>query len=393
MAGAENLNQSRLLISLLLIASLAWFFYYGIVTVWDYTGSDFISFYRASEQMLEGKSPYLEILERTSPEPEAEPVPWGNYIYPTFFATCLFPLTSLDPFWAKKVFVIISICLYVLASIYLIKREYGKGTYPHLALCLVIVALCWGPSIENMRVGQSNILVFLLLFCSWLFLDREMESAGGAALGLACAVKLTPIVALPFFIVYFKPKIVLAGLLAFFASMILIFPRYNWTYFTVILPAMRDFGTMPDVPSVHSLAISVLRVPERMALALTLILYIYFLFALWRRKEFFSSKTVLLYAIFVIAPITGERTHHFMITVLPVLWVLTQQSRYGIRFLGTGWVILMLLLFPFFYYTPIGNLLNMNPLGISHQHILTLASVVLCLAFPRIVERHCLVRQ
>jgi len=231
-------SLKRLFCFFLLTAVLFIFAWHSLIEIWDYTGSDFVTFRDAAAALWKGESPYAKIWAADAVDPGS---PWGNYIYPANFACILIPLISLPVFLAKKVYVVLGALMFSVAIWQITKNSLPK-VHPLWAMVATFsVGVLWAPAIETIRLGQSNMPVFLLLFMAIQCARKEKDILAGVFLGLACSIKLTPLIIIPLCLAGGRPKMAAAAVTSFFASLLICFPHQNWYYFTKVFPNMSDF--------------------------------------------------------------------------------------------------------------------------------------------------------
>ncbi len=129
--------------------------------------SDFEFYYRAAQQVLHGRSPYLE----------------GGYVYPPLLACLLAPLAAFDYFTARWIWFAISHAAFLGAG-WLVWRHLGRG---RAALCAV--ALVWaagGAAEDGFGLGQADAVLVLLAVIALSGGGRAAAAgtAGGFALKL-----------------------------------------------------------------------------------------------------------------------------------------------------------------------------------------------------------------
>src|SRR5579883_497706 len=129
--------------------------------------SDFEFYYHAAQQVLHGRSPYLE----------------GGYVYPPLLACLLAPLAMFDYFTARWIWFAISHAAFLAAG-WLLWRHLGRG---RAALCAV--ALVWaagGAAEDGFGLGQADAVLLLLGVIALTSAGRAaaLSIAGGFALKL-----------------------------------------------------------------------------------------------------------------------------------------------------------------------------------------------------------------
>ena len=144
----------------------------------------------------------------------------------------LAPFTALSRPAAQFVWVCLKLplaCLVLAMSAGIVSRSGGRLTAPAIGL---IVACWWLPVMLDMQEGQTNLLVLLPLVAALYVVQRETSASdvlAGFLIGLAMAVKVTPVM----FAVYFLWKrrwAVAASALASAALVSLVVPAmvFGW---------------------------------------------------------------------------------------------------------------------------------------------------------------------
>ncbi|MCG3199329.1 MAG: hypothetical protein GHCLOJNM_03840 [bacterium] len=322
------------------------FLKYGWWETSDYIGGDFEIFHQAARKLSEGKNPYPKRVLETDPL-EAIGQAWGNYIYPPLFARLLVPLTSLDPFWAKKVYLLL--CLGVL--FWLLFPRDGTG-YKGRAQLWGGYALFfgWGPVIQTFRQGQSDFIPLFLTAVAIRLLFRpsasDTEVAGpedrwrnrrhglaGILIGVGAMIKLTPLLIFPVLIVTGLWTVAAGMVLGAVGALLVSGPFLSWQYFIQVLPTMADFAGMRRCPSVHIVLVRLLdsvpapegwegvwhRVAELAGVSLSCALFAGVLIGFFRNRRTFSAADTLLLACFLPPLFAGEVEHHYALALLPAL--------------------------------------------------------------------------
>jgi hypothetical protein len=376
----ENSESRPLLVVFwwfLFLLVICLFVMYSVIDVWEYTGRDFEIFYTAAGDLWNGRSPYEELLatyadSRIGHYPIA---PWGHYLYPTNFACLMIPFLVFPVFWAKKVYVALSIIIFVPVFLKVftavLPPNVGpfrrKGPDPQVpldraaaplspwsALFLFAVGFLWGPAIDTFRLGQSNVPVFLLFFASWWSARKDREILAGIFLGLGCSIKLTPILIIPLVVAAWRPKLVAAALGSFFLSFVICFPQYHWRYFTTIVPALSAISTVETAPSAHAAILYGARRwgfdPGRWATVFPMVYYAACLLRVFLSRRLIRADGVLLLGMLITPALAADCSHHYMIALFPMMWLMGGLLERG-QNVGTVWRVgLLLLLLVSAYY-------------------------------------------
>jgi len=169
-------------------AILAGFTYYSAASVTH----GFLAYYAAARLLMDGAlgpsayddawfGAYLQQLTGTSIREIFTPNP------PTM-ALMAWPIAALDHDVARVVWLFGSVTLFV-AAVHALARERARhDPVPIAALLLAMLA----PAVfTNIRIGQGYLIVFALLAGAVVWIARQRQLAGGAALGLALGLKLS----------------------------------------------------------------------------------------------------------------------------------------------------------------------------------------------------------
>lgn len=149
-----------------------------VVLPWPYLDdrlSDFSAYWGAAGQLIRGLSPYTHV----------------TYIYPPVLAILVSPLALLSYVLARRVFFVASVLVLLAAAALLARKQTGwKRLWPLCSLAVI------GSLSENLVLGQVQPLLLLLVVVAFLAASRRRQGIEGAALGLAAAIKLWPVLLL-----------------------------------------------------------------------------------------------------------------------------------------------------------------------------------------------------
>ena len=181
---------------------------------------DFSVYYYGSQAFYLGANPYIQATNSFS-----------NFVYPPFVLLFFLPFLLLSYTSAGIVFLVFSfLSLFIGVYLFLqaIRRFTWSGYFMMLALCLLAF-----PVKFTFGMGQINLVVFFLLSMTVFFLQKKRQVVAGVFLGLSLALKLFPILLLPYFLITGKIRIVCVAL-GFFLLL------YGVTFFVV----GADFHTL-----------------------------------------------------------------------------------------------------------------------------------------------------
>lgn len=161
---------------------------------------DFAVFYASLQFLLDGKDIYT-------------PVPFNAFdlvythhtgrqalhpnLNPPFFTLVLAPLGWLSYSAAFWVWSLLSLCFGV-AGIVLIQRTDSRQDTDYMLIMLILL-FAYFPVLTNILIGQTALLIFMLVAGGWVAMRQGYERLGGVLLGVAFAIKLF----LGLFLVYF----------------------------------------------------------------------------------------------------------------------------------------------------------------------------------------------
>jgi hypothetical protein len=151
-------------------------------------GIDLTSYLEASRAVLHGRDPYLSSASYP-------------YVYPLFFAFALIPLSFVPADLALLLWYILLLGALLWSTRAVLRSAYpglrAKALTPFVA---VLFAISYTVIQSNLRNGQANLVVLAL---SVLAFDANRDGLGTRAAyqwAMAIAIKIVPVVLLPFFI-------------------------------------------------------------------------------------------------------------------------------------------------------------------------------------------------
>lgn len=182
----------KVLVLLALVALVLW---WGVGVFRITNNHDFDVLYRAAERLRAGENIYVEsaafreALESGQFNMSDDSIRWP-YSNPPLLAILAVPLTYLPypaaaTLWTwLNVAMLLGACGAVLAAI-------GRLDWAGAVVALVLL-YGYYPATVCLRLGQVEILLFLLIALSFLALKRGREAWAGVALGVATAIKFFP---------------------------------------------------------------------------------------------------------------------------------------------------------------------------------------------------------
>lgn len=212
---------------------------------------DFEIYLRAGNAVANKQNPY-----NISLQPGQAP-----FLYPLALAYVFVPLASLPLETANAVW--FSLCLISLVGGYLfifevIQRDENSNPVIGLAILLMIGFLFY-PVWTNAKLGQINSIVFFLVAGSLRAAKGEHPVRAGALLGLACAIKLIPLVILLYVISRRQIKFGVTACIVFIVIQLLPaiwFPEIVMEYWRSIMPSISRENVAINISLVNLIRVT-----------------------------------------------------------------------------------------------------------------------------------------
>lgn len=211
---------------------------------------DFNSFYMAAQAARVGVDLYdAKALNELAQGAEVRMYVFP-YLYPPVLAHVAIPLGKLPSDRARLLWMVFNLAALVPIAILTAltvhrqlrgRRGVGGLAAGDVALLFTAALLFVLPFDDNIDMGQVNLLVLLFLSLAFFFLSRDREWAGGAMLGVAAVLKVSPAVLLLYFLARRRFRVVLSCLLSVAAIAAATLPlgaAGAWTRFFAVLPEM-----------------------------------------------------------------------------------------------------------------------------------------------------------
>jgi len=152
---------------------------------------DFISVYLVAKSVLAGVNPYLPLRELAAHWPGTAGC--NTFVHPSphppALAVIFAPVGLLT--YKSAVFLWLGLQLACLtAAACLLLKWWGKAIAPWQKFVVGIVFLSAGPVIYELRAGQLNSLLLVILLSCWFNLRNEKDVTGGLLLGAVVSLKL-----------------------------------------------------------------------------------------------------------------------------------------------------------------------------------------------------------
>ncbi len=185
-------RRTLIVLGLLSVAGIyAWSMQRGVNQIATGMG-DYTHFYHAARAMLDGKDIYASGTGE-------------GYIYPPLLAFLYQPLAWFDFDTSCRLWLVIGALLSLLATWVgareCVRRIIAGAGWDHAFLVFVLITALMTDKVRaELRMGQTNVILFLMMVLAMRWIDRR-PSLAGLALGLAFNIKYLPIVLLPWMIV------------------------------------------------------------------------------------------------------------------------------------------------------------------------------------------------
>lgn len=180
---------------------------------------DFNSHYLASYATQHGLDPYnLDTLQSLAQDLGPHKV--TIFRYPPFWLLLLTPLGALPYPAAVLTWQLLNLAL-VVAAVWLTAKTLRLGFDAKTALVIGLLLFNYDPLIYNLAIGNTNLVILVLLVGVALAWTWQREMLGGVLLGLASAIKVTPVVLLAYFLWKKNWRLVASAVVTILASIVL----------------------------------------------------------------------------------------------------------------------------------------------------------------------------
>ncbi|MFH1466710.1 MAG: glycosyltransferase family 87 protein [Pseudomonadota bacterium] len=216
---------------------------------------DFASYYYAVQVAAAGGDPYATKALGKQARAEGTRKSVHPFFYPPPFLAAFawvlpFSLESAYHawYWAEH--------LFLLAVLLALGRWVpDRG----MALTLGLLAATFSPIADNAWMGQANLVVLAVTVPGVLLAERGWEKAGGALVGLACMLKMSPALLVAWWLLHRRWRPALAAVLAAVFLSVAALPladiKVQWAFFTEVLPgfaAGRYHGLTVPITLTHN---------------------------------------------------------------------------------------------------------------------------------------------
>jgi alpha-1,2-mannosyltransferase len=325
--------------------------------------NDFTSYYVAAQIVKRGMSDSLYY-----PEPVGSLLaqasvqhPWidvaresgidnpNYYLYPPLFAIAMLPLTLLSYPAAFAAWLGLNV-LFLGASLWLFLRGERRSIFLAASGSLLLAG-AFHPVWHHLKIGQSSLLVLLLLTATFALLRSRRETAAGLILSGAILLKLTPGILLVLLAAHRRWRaawVALAGVIGLsLASSIVVGIGPQVTYFAKMVPMLGAGTAFYPNQSLNGFITRLLGMgdyrkadlsldltaPRLLGIGLGLVIVAFTVAAIVRRRgeagsgAFEDGFASLVLASLLVSPISWE--HHYVIALLPAWILLARWGRDG----------------------------------------------------------------
>lgn len=194
---------------------------------------DLDAYLGAARDVLHGQPLYATFLQHPFPDPTLRPA----YIYPPAFAVLMAPLGLLPSSLAAIVWMIANQAA-LAASVWIFLRWLRPPAWATAAI--IAATVTFYPVWADVVQGQANLIVLVLVTAGLVGVVRS-DARWGAAIGIAAALKLTPVLLLIWLLVDRRVRAatwMVAGFAGVTALGALIRFPDTLTFFTRVIPAL-----------------------------------------------------------------------------------------------------------------------------------------------------------
>lgn len=223
-------------------------------------GSDLSSYYTAAMLVRHGDIDDLyAVAGQDTILGDATSGPWAEagasagvprqhyYIYPPAFAVLFVPMTLLSFEQAMDLWLLLDLLLLAIFAALYVRARGEALTWPEGALIVATCLFEFLPVIWALAIGQTSLIILVLLAGTLLAWRRGADGTAGLLLGLAVALKLTPALLAVFFWWRGRRKIALVSAGVFAALQALSIAALGWEphrqFFLEVVPSMSG-GTV-----------------------------------------------------------------------------------------------------------------------------------------------------
>jgi len=295
---------------------------------------DLDAYLSAGRDLLAGRPLYDAFLHHPFPDPTLRPA----YIYPPVFAVLIAPLTWLPRVVAGWTWLLAMQAALALSITVMVRYLNPPWAARWVALVLTFTFF---PLLVDVAQGQTNLLVVALLVLGVVGILRG-QSQAGAWLGVAAAIKITPLLLLGWLL--FQRRWRAAGFLGLgfagaTAAGMLVRPSDTVTFFGQVLPALARgtayysnqslAGVLGRLLTTNPYTNPWVAVPWESGLAVGAALA---LLGWWALSSWRLDPTAAAFSFLPLLPLLSSVTwEHHLVVLLPLIWLSVA------RLAGRGW--------------------------------------------------------
>lgn len=306
----------------------------------------------------------------------------GPFTYPPFAALLLQPITLVPEPALRLVWLALTI-----AAIAAIAAVAGRGLTaaadrrPLLVAVAACALLLSAPAQSNLRFGQVSVFIVLLALIDALGLTPARYR--GVLVGVAAAIKLTPLLFVVFFLIARRPRDAFRAVGGFAAAALvaaLALPGDSWAYWTGTMLQTSRIGNLASLgnQSVHGMLMRAGMAPETLPVVWAVLVALVCAVALWHARRVALAgepgRAAVLVGCATVAASPVSWTHHQLWPVLAAMLMIAAHGRLR-RVAGAALLVTMLL--------SLGSLLGAVSLRSGLQFLFenarSLAVVAICL--------------
>ncbi|MET8150099.1 glycosyltransferase 87 family protein [Actinoplanes sp. NPDC049668] len=307
----------------------------------------------------------------------------GPFTYPPFAALLLQPITLVSEPVLRLVWLVLTV-----AAIAGIAAAAGRGLSaavgrrPLLVAAAACAMLLSAPAQSNLRFGQVSVFIVLLALVDALGLTPARYR--GVLVGVAAAIKLTPLLFVVFFLLARRPRDAVRAVGAFVAcaaAAALVLPGDSWTYWTGTMLQTSRIGNLASLgnQSVHGMLMRAGVAPQTLPVLWAVLVALVCAVALWHARRVAlagePARAAVLVGCATVAASPVSWTHHQLWTVLAAMLMIAAHGRLR-RAAGATLLVVMVL--------SLGSLLgavSLRPgLQFLFENARSLGVVAICLA-------------
>ncbi len=210
--------------------------------VWNVKhGRDFASFYYAARVAHEQGDPYAyRALSKLAQKEKTRKGSVHPFFYPPPFLLSFLWVLPLDFVTAYRIWYVADHLFLLIIALALWRWRPS----PAMAGGLAVMAATYSPIPDNDWMGQVNLFVLMFTVLGLLAAERGRSWLGGALLGLACMLKMSPALLVAWWLLHRRWKAVASAVITALALSLLVLPLVGldaqWRFYSEVLPAFAE---------------------------------------------------------------------------------------------------------------------------------------------------------